>query len=203
MVSNHTSGRRAQSNEELEPLVSLCKTGRLFDVQKWVEAGRPLDPPPSTSNRTRKKSPLEYALDLGFHSMVEVLLEGGASLRPDNTFCPMELALSKRRFDLVQLLVDHGFAADTANMDSVFATWDPEIMEYFIERGADVETDMPLGIGAVQSRSDCPGNVPQIPRAFCHFSGTGKRRVEAPLQGRQSEVGVVDALGRRRPIGSR
>ena len=113
-------------------------------AQCALEKGGPLDPPAAPNNRSRKKSPLEYAIDAGFHSLVEVLLQAGASMERDGTFCPMELALSKRRFDVVQLLVDHGFDAASVNMESVFATWDPEIMEYFIQRGADVESEMPL-----------------------------------------------------------
>jgi len=144
MVGAQAQSRRAKSYEEIEPLIALCKAGRLFDVQKWIENGGPLDLPPASNNRTRKKSPLEYSLNFGFHSMVEVLLDGGASIRGEGTFCPMESALTNRRFDLIQLLVDHGFDPKSVPMGSVFATWDSEIMTYFIERGADVETEMPL-----------------------------------------------------------
>lgn len=144
MVGAQAQSRRAKSYEEVEPLIALCKAGRLFDVQKWIENGGPLDLPPASNNRTRKKSPLEYSLDLGFHSMVEVLLDGGASIHGEGTFCPMESALTNRRFDLIQLLVDYGFDPKSVRMESVFATWDSEIMAYFIERGADVETEMPL-----------------------------------------------------------
>ena len=56
----------------------------------------------------------------------------------------MSHAIEKRRFDLVQLLVEHGYDPRTANMDFVFSTWQPEIIEYFIDRGADVESKLPL-----------------------------------------------------------
>lgn len=151
MVGTETQSRCAQSHEELAQLIDFCKAGRLFDVQKWIDDGGPIDPPQASNNRTRRKSPLEYALDLGFHSLVEVLIKGGASMQGEGTFCPMELALAKRRFDLIQLLVDHGFDPTVVSMESVFGTWDPEIMEYFIARGADVESDMPLA-GALCNR---------------------------------------------------
>ena len=38
--------RRAESVESIEPLVEMCKTGKLFDVQEWVAAGNPVNPPP-------------------------------------------------------------------------------------------------------------------------------------------------------------
>ncbi len=56
----------------------------------------------------------------------------------------MTNALAHRRFDLVQLLCEHGYDAKTVDMREVFATWQPEIMEYLIDRGADPETGMPL-----------------------------------------------------------
>ena len=56
----------------------------------------------------------------------------------------MNQAIEKRRFDIIQLLVDHGYDPKAVDMCQVFSSWDPEIMEYFIERGADVETGKPL-----------------------------------------------------------
>lgn len=76
--------------------------------------------------------------------MVEVLLDGGAALDGDGKYCPMEAALGSRRFDLVELLVEHGYNPAAVDMDRVLARWDPKIMEYFIERGADVESKMQL-----------------------------------------------------------
>jgi hypothetical protein len=89
-------------------------------------------------------------MDCGFHSLVQLLLEGGAAIE-EPRFRPIEHALFKRRLDLVELLVDHGADIHSVSMDSVFDTWLPEIMEYFIERGADVETGQPLA-GALCGR---------------------------------------------------
>lgn len=49
-----------------------------------------------------------------------------------------------RRTDFITLIVESGFDPATADMTDVFETWDSALMEYFIERGADVETDRPL-----------------------------------------------------------
>ena len=57
---------------------------------------------------------------------------------------PIYQALAKRRFDLVQLLVEHGFDASQIEMEAVFESWDSQIMNYFIERGADLIRDQPL-----------------------------------------------------------
>lgn len=142
--------KRAETYDEIKPLVALCKAGRLFEVQKWIAAGKPVNLPLSPDSRHRRKSPLEVSMDCGFHSLVQVLIESAAAIE-ETGYRPLEHALLKRRLDLVELLVDHGASIHSVSMESVFDTWLPEIMEYFIERGADVETGQPLA-GALCSR---------------------------------------------------
>lgn len=135
---------RTQTFDEIKPLVELCKSGKLFEVQAWISAGNPVNPPPPPAKGNRRRSPLEIAIDRGFHSLVKVLLDGGAIGDTEDCDCPLYQALEMRRLDLISLLVEHGFDAKSVDMVSVFRSWDPEIMEYFIERGADVDTGNPL-----------------------------------------------------------
>ncbi len=148
-----TKPPREYSPEELEnrQLVALCKAGKLFEIQQWIAAGRRLSPPPYHGKGPRPESALGIAMHLGFHSLVEVLLKGGAAADDDCWGEAMQTALAMRRFDLVQLLVDQGFDPRSVDMDSVFHTWDPNIIEYFIDRGGDVETGGPL-TNALRSR---------------------------------------------------
>lgn len=134
--------KRTEAYEEIKPLIDLCKAGKLFEVQEWIASGKPVNPPPSVSGYKRK-SPLEIAMDLGFHSLVQVLLDGGADIN-EPRYWPLDHALHKRRLDLVKLLVEHGADIHSVSMASVFETWQPEIMKWFIDQGADVETDNPL-----------------------------------------------------------
>jgi hypothetical protein len=46
--------------------------------------------------------------------------------------------------DLIKLLVHHDVDIHSVAMILVFESWDPKIIEYFIEQGADVETGSPL-----------------------------------------------------------
>jgi hypothetical protein len=135
--------KQARTHEEIKPLIDMCRTGRLFDVQEWMSSGKPVNPPPPPPKKTRRKSPLQVAIDCGFHSLVEVLLEAGAAIKEDR-YNPLEHAVLERRLDLVQLLVKYGADIHSVDMRSVFESRDPQIMEYFIEGGADVETDVPL-----------------------------------------------------------
>lgn len=130
--------------EELLPLIELIKTGKLHEVEKWIADGMPLDLAAQPAKGARKKTPLQYAIDAGFHTLVETLLQAKVPVNVDHRCSPMTNALANRRFDLVQLLCEHGFDAKSINMRDVFATWQPEIMEYLIDRGADPEAGMPL-----------------------------------------------------------
>jgi hypothetical protein len=135
---------QADSYDELVPLIDHCKAGRLFAVQEWIADGKSIVPPPSLDKRSHKRSPVEWAVSLGFHSLLEVLLRAGAANVSNQDFCLMCMALESRRLDMVELLVEHGFDPKSVSMFDVFASWEPEIMEFFIDRGADVETGNPL-----------------------------------------------------------
>ncbi len=135
---------RAESYGDLAPLIELCKAGRLFEVQTWIAEGRPVNAPPPPEKGQRPKTPLEYAIDRGFHSLVQVLLEGGAAQEPEGHDAPMYRALQAKRFDIVQLLVEHGFDPEAVDMHRVFSSWDPKIMNFFIERGAEIRAGHPF-----------------------------------------------------------
>ena len=91
-----------------------------------------------------KRVPIEYAINAGFLSLVKVLLDGGTEVGPIDGYCPMRLALEKRRLDIVELLVEHGYSPGAVDMQCVLATWDPAIMEFFVAAGCDFEKGSPI-----------------------------------------------------------
>jgi len=70
------SGNKAKDYEEIKPLIDLCRAGRLFEVQAWIADGKPINSPPPPPKRARKNCPLQVSIEKGFHSLVQVLLEG-------------------------------------------------------------------------------------------------------------------------------
>lgn len=136
--------KRPTTYEEIQPLIEMCRAGKLFAVQSWIKEGRPVNLPPCENKGRRKWSPLEYAIHLGFHSMVEVLLEAGAEIECGRRYNALRHAVEQGRPDIVELLLQHGASIHSVDMREVFSTYKPELMEFFIERGADVETDNPL-----------------------------------------------------------
>ena len=135
--------KRAKNYDEIEPLVKLCRLGKLFEVQEWISAGKPVNPPKDLDRRVKRRFPLYLAIESGFNSLVQVLLEGGTSLEEPG-YSPLQHALLKRRLDLVQLLVVNGADIHSVSMRMVFQFWDPGMVDFFIANGADVETSNPL-----------------------------------------------------------
>jgi hypothetical protein len=125
---------RARLYDEIQPLIKLCKAGRLFEVQDWIKSGDPINLALPPEKGRHRKTPLEVAIESGFHSLVQVLLEAGADVDYP-THSPVAHALMKRRLDLVKLLAKHGADIREVGMLPAFETWDPEIMEWFIEQG--------------------------------------------------------------------
>ena len=92
---------REASIEELKEHASLVRNGRLFDVQAWLENGKPF----RTTARTRV-NPILESVRIGFNSMVAVFL--AADLTPVERNELLADAVRARREDLVELLIEHG-----------------------------------------------------------------------------------------------
>jgi hypothetical protein len=87
---------------------------------------------------------LEVALDTGFHSLVELLVRNEPSQELKNR--ALQHALSHKRLDLIDLLVSHGADISSVPFVEVLLLWDPNIIRYFLDHGADFITDSPFAV---------------------------------------------------------
>lgn len=133
----------ASTYDELKPLIDLCKAGKLFQVQEWIASGKPVNLPQIPEKGKTRQSPLHVAMGLGFHSLVKVLLDGGARIE-EPRYSPLEHAIRNHRLDLVRLLVEKGADIRSVDVNVAFEAWNPEMMEYLIEKGVDLETGNPV-----------------------------------------------------------
>jgi hypothetical protein len=124
--------------EKTKALLGLCRAGRLYDVQKWIEAGKSNE----IASARNKKTLLQVAVDIGFHSLVELISkhEGSQASRD----AALADAVSIRRFDVVQLLLTNGADIKSVPLIDVLLTWDPTIIRFFIDHGADTIKDSPF-----------------------------------------------------------
>jgi hypothetical protein len=69
---------KAKDLVEILPLITLCASGKLYEVEEWIAAGKPIQCLPSDDPRWRKIAPpLQTAADRGFHSLAALLLANG------------------------------------------------------------------------------------------------------------------------------
>jgi ankyrin repeat protein len=63
-------------------VIAYARAGDLKSVKAWIDSGGPLNLPPA--KKTKRHSPLQIAIDKGFLTLVEMLLDGGADPEADD-----------------------------------------------------------------------------------------------------------------------
>jgi hypothetical protein len=51
--------------DDAKTLLKLCRDGRLYEIEKWIADGKPLDPPPKSG------TPLQVAVQTGFYRILQ------------------------------------------------------------------------------------------------------------------------------------
>ena len=152
---------RAMTLEELEPFQTLCRHGRLFEVQEWVRQGKPVALPENVSSRSSVRNPLRIAMNAGFHSLVQVLLEAGAPHQEGN-YNALEHAVDLRRPDLAEILLLHGAKVEEVPMRLVLDLWAPDMVQLFQENGADLDQGYPIAWALVHRIRPALGLVKRL-----------------------------------------
>lgn len=138
VINNIDDATRA---DQAKALVAFCRAGRLYDVEKWILAGKSLDIS-AASKRGKQRSLLEIAVETGFHSLVELIA------RHEATQSAKEAALvavvSSRRLDLVELLLASGADVKSVPLLDALLTWEPRLIQFFLDHGADPIAERPF-----------------------------------------------------------
>lgn len=140
MREGRSHGHRplAQSLEDVRALHQLCREGRLYDVERWIADGKPLQLAPEDIRKgTRPKTALQIALESGQHSLGFLLLRSGYRLDLER-YAPLNLALQSRRWDLFDLLLEWGADLKTVDVYTVLNTYNAELYERFRAAGYDL-----------------------------------------------------------------
>jgi hypothetical protein len=127
------------SIDEGKELLKLCRAGKLYEVESWIDAGKSLHVP-----KELRKTPLRVAIDLGFFSLIQLLAIHENDLAILNE--ALEEAVIRRSLELVQLLMDKGAEIRGIPFISVLRSWDPELIQLFLDGGADVVTGRPFAV---------------------------------------------------------
>jgi hypothetical protein len=122
---------------DAELLVTLCQKGKLYEVEKWIRAGKSLRVPSEC-----KATPLRTALERGFHSLVELLARNDVGQEAKNQ--ALLDAVTHRSSEFVELLLKLGADISSVPFSDVLLSWDPKLIRFFLSRGADFVTGAPF-----------------------------------------------------------
>ena len=131
----------ATGTDQAKALIALCRGGRLYDIEKWIAAGKSLDVSAATK-RGRQRSLLEIAVETGFHSLVELIAKHETSQSAKDA--ALADAVSSRRLDLVELLLANGAEIKSVPLADVLLSWEPKLIQFFLDHGADPVTGRPF-----------------------------------------------------------
>ena len=135
----------AASVDDIVALHQMCRDGRLYDVDRWIAEGKPLQVAPEGIRKgSRPKTALEIALETGQHSLVSLLLKSGYRLDLER-YAPLDLALKLRRWDLFDLLLQWGAELKDADVYTVLETYNAQLYERFWAAGYDLTERHEMG----------------------------------------------------------
>src|ERR1700733_10441157 len=86
--------------EDAKQLFNLCRAGRLYEIEKWIAAGKSLEIPSQ-----KYETLLQVAVSTGFHSLIELIAKNENNQPSKNA--ALADAVSLRKLDFVQLLVEN------------------------------------------------------------------------------------------------
>ncbi|HKJ86964.1 MAG TPA: hypothetical protein VKA48_00400, partial [Gammaproteobacteria bacterium] len=114
--------RLAADPSDLKALHQLCRQARVYEVERWIAEGRPLQLAQGAASKRRAPSALEIALEKGQHALVLLLLCNGYDPNLEE-YSPLDLALQSRSWDLLDLLLAWGADPRQADLADLFGTY--------------------------------------------------------------------------------
>jgi hypothetical protein len=116
----------ASLQEELKELHLLCRNGRIYDAEQWIQQGKPLQLDPVATPKGRQPtSALRIALETGQHSLALLLLRNGYRLELEPS--SLDIALKSRRWDLFELLLEWGADLKSVSTYVLLDTYSTEL----------------------------------------------------------------------------
>lgn len=117
----------------------MIRRGNLAEVKQWIADGHPIRT--KASNDARKgRSMLELAIDVGFYSLVECLLENGTWTK-EELGNSLRKATNDSREDLIILLLSHNAPWESAYPHGIIRMMNEELIRKFLSLGMSFESN--------------------------------------------------------------
>ncbi len=180
--------------EELRELIKLCQAGRVYDVERWIQEGRPIQAlnyrPP---NGRAVETPLRAAVRTNHRDLVLLLLCNGyrLDLEPQGWDSALNEALGTRAFDLLELLLKWGADPKGVDLGTLFETYKSHLFQRFQDLGV----DLTKGHALAQALAYHTSNRPLFGFAKRHRASNPKMQTELNIAlvhhvGEANEKGV-------------
>jgi ankyrin repeat protein len=160
--------------EDAKTLFNLCRDGKLYEIEKWIGDGRPLDTPPKSG------TPLQIAVRTGFYSLIELLAKHENNRSSKNA--ALADAVSLHRLDFVELLVENGAEAKSVPFTDVLLEWNPHIVRFFLAHGADVAEGAPFAVAFSQKIRTALGVFVELKRSRPELSAALQEQTDRALR---------------------
>jgi hypothetical protein len=172
-------------------LLAFCSAGRIYEIERWIQAGRPLQ---ATSydvyRRGRLQSPIEIAIAKALPDVALLLLCNGYRLDLEtNAYpfaTPLDQALQARAWGFVDVLLEWGADPRGIDPDSVFGTYRVDLMDRFWDAGLDFVKDHALAWYLSEHSSNRP------------LYGWAKRHAGDPRIARDLDLALLRAVNEKR-----
>lgn len=134
----------AAHGEEIRELTALCSAGRVYEAERWIQDGRPIQA--LTYKRPKQSvllSPLRASIRTKHENLVLLLLCNGyrLDLEDGDGDSVLSEALNVRAFDLLELLLKWGADPKRADTESILDTYSSELIDRFWKAGVDYTKD--------------------------------------------------------------
>jgi hypothetical protein len=123
----------ASTLEEIAELVELCSSGRLYEVERWIAAGKPIQAFDPVNQWRRPDTPARVAFLQQNYSLLLLLLVNGYRL-PDDPSLLGEV-IEGKAWEYVGLLLAWGADRAAVAPEIVFGSYDGDLIEQFWSAG--------------------------------------------------------------------
>jgi hypothetical protein len=147
--SNHeppprVSREPAAHGDELRRLLTLCHAGRVYEVERWIQEGQPIQ---ALAYKRPKKpsvlSPLRVSIRRKHDDLVLLLLCNGyrLDLEQEDSRSALDEALEAGAFDILELLLKWGADPTKVRPDNVLESYRTDLIDRFWRLGVDYTAD--------------------------------------------------------------
>jgi len=171
---------------EIAELIQLCSAGRIYDVERWIQSGKPTHAETYRGRGNRRiHSPLEIALETNQYDLALLLLANGFPLDSGDESL-LDCALRDLKTEFFDLLLAWGADPLRVDVDTILGTYEAELYERFWQLGVDFTRDHELA----RTLSDHSSNRPAYSWARKHG--------DDPRIARELAIALVHAVAENR-----